>query len=418
MVDRISTKQIYNAFHQNIFDNQAYLIEASNKINTGINFKNNYDNPRASSLALDFEGQILNNNLVLKNRSNVQTELELAENSLGQMKDNMDKVKELILTAANATTDPGTLDILKTEIRSIGQALMQLGNTKSGENYIFAGKQSNLAPFELLDPSQSFSQTIYKAGLDNGKQKTTENIQTTFDIKNALLGTGSPASIQGTKVNPSISAPGGNLDLTVSDGAGGQRLVNVALSTGDNLATIITKINTSFNAAGGVGSIVQANPPWQLEFNTNLITGNSFNNEAKIDISKTSSSNVLNNIGVSINSKSGEDIGALQILDQVELALGQRDKDALRLLIEKVDDNNNKLLELRAKVGLTLNKLQNLNSINQNFDTLLQTGLSRVKDIDFLDATSELNNAQARLSSSIETASNFFRSNLSNFLGG
>jgi flagellin-like hook-associated protein FlgL len=249
MVDRISTKQIYNAFHKNIFDNQAYLIEASNKINTGINFKNNYDDPRASSLALNFEGQILNNDVVLKNRNNVQTELELAENSLAQMKDNMDKVKELILTAANAITDPSALDILKTEIRSIGQALMQLGNTKSGENYVFAGKQSNLVPFELLDPNQSFSQTIYKEGLDNGKQKNAENIQTTFDIKNALLGTGSSASIQGVKVNPSISAPGGNLDLTVNNGAGGQNSFSVALTTGDNLATIITKINPAFNAA-------------------------------------------------------------------------------------------------------------------------------------------------------------------------
>jgi flagellar hook-associated protein 3 len=418
MVDRISTKQIYTAFHQNIFDNQSYLIEASNKINTGIKFKNNYDNPRASSLSLDFEGQILNNDLVLKNRSNVQTELELAENSLAQMKDNMDKVKELILTAANASTDPSALDILKTEIRSIGQALMQLGNTKSGENYIFAGKQSNLVPFELLDPSQSFSQTIYKEGLDNSKQKDAENIQTSFDIKNVLLGTGSPALIQGVKVNPSISAPGGNLDLSVNDGAGGQKLFSVALTTGDNLTTIRNKINTAFTTAGGSGTIAQIDPPWQLQLNTSLITPNNFNNEAKIDILKTSNNAVLNDIGVSINSKTGEDIGSLQILDQVELALDQRDKDALRLLLEKVDDNNSKLLELRSKVGLTLNKLQNLNSINQNFDTLLQTALSRVKDIDFLDTTSELNNAQARLSSSIETASNFFRSNLSNFLGG
>jgi len=418
MVDRISTKQIYSAFHQNIFENQASLIEASNKINTGINFKSNYDDPRASSLALDFEGQILNNGMVLKNRGNVQTELELAENSLGQMKDNMDKVKELILTAANASTDPNALDILKTEIRSIGQALMQLGNTKSGENYIFAGRQSNLVPFELLDPSQSFSQTIYKEGLDNGKQKDAENIRTTFDIKNVLLGTGSPASIQGIKVNPSISAPGGNLDLTVNNGAGGQNLFSVALTTGDNLPTIITKINTAFNAAGGTGNIVEENPTWQLKFNTSLITGNSLNTKAKIDILKTSNNNVLNDIGISINSNTGEDLGSLQILDQVELALGQRDKNALRLLLEKVDDNNSKLLELRSKVGLTLNKLQNLNSINQNFDTLLQTGLSRVKDIDFVDTSSELNNAQARLSSSIQTASNFFRSNLSNFLGG
>lgn len=418
MVDRISTKQIYNAFHQNIFDNQSYLIEASNKINTGIKFKSNYDDPRASSLALNFEGQILNNDMVLKNRGNMQTELELAENSLGQMKDKMDKVKELILTAANASTDPSSLDILKTEIRSIGQALMQLGNTKSGENYIFAGKQSNLVPFELLDPSQSFSQTIYKEGLDNGKQKDTENIQTSFDIKNVFLGTGSPALVQGIQVNPTISTPGGNLDLTVNDGTGGKKTFSVALSTGDNLVAIRNKINTAFTAAGGSGTVAEINPPWQLQLNTSLITPSSFNNDAKIDILKTSNNNVLNDIGFSASSETGEDIGSLQILNQVESALTQRDKNALRLLIKKVDDNNSKLLELRSKVGLTLNKLQNLNSINQNFDTVLQTGLSRVKDIDFLDTTSELNNAQARLSSSIETASNFFRSNLSNFLGG
>ncbi|MFM7458625.1 MAG: flagellar hook-associated protein FlgL [bacterium] len=418
MVDRISTKQIYNAFHQNIFDNQSYLIEASNKINTGIKFKSNYDDPRASSLALNFEGQILNNDMVLKNRGNMQTELELAENSLGQMKDKMDKVKELILTAANASTDPSSLDILKTEIRSIGQALMQLGNTKSGGNYIFAGKQSNLVPFELLDPSQSFSQTIYKEGLDNGKQKDTENIQTSFDIKNVFLGTGSPALVQGIQVNPTISTPGGNLDLTVNDGTGGKKTFSVALSTGDNLVAIRNKINTAFTAAGGSGTVAEINPPWQLQLNTSLITPSSFNNDAKIDILKTSNNNVLNDIGFSASSETGEDIGSLQILNQVESALTQRDKNALRLLIKKVDDNNSKLLELRSKVGLTLNKLQNLNSINQNFDTVLQTGLSRVKDIDFLDTTSELNNAQARLSSSIETASNFFRSNLSNFLGG
>ncbi len=418
MVNRLSTNQIYNAFHQNIFENQGFLIEASNKINSGINYKSNYDDPRASSLALDFEGQILNNDKIIKNRITVQTELELAENALAQMKDNMDKVKEVLLTASNAATDPASLDILKTEIRSIGQALMQLGNTRSGENYVFSGRQSNLVPFELLDPSQSFSQTIYKEGLDNSKQKEVENIQTTFDIKNVMLGTGSPATIQGIRVNPVISAPGGSLDLIINNGAGVQHSFSVTLNTGDNLPTVIANINAAYNAVGGLGNIVEENPTWQLKFNTALITGNSFNNEAKIDILNTSTTSVLNDLGVSINSNSGEDIGSLQILDQIELALTQRDKNALRSLIKKIDDNTTKLLDLRSKVGLTLNKLQNLNSINQNFDILLQSGLSRVKDIDFLETTSELNNAQARLNSSVETASNFFRSNLSNFLGG
>jgi len=418
MIERISTQQIYNAFNQSLFDNQIKLVDASNKVNTGINFRNNYDDPRASSLSVDFEGQILNNDSIIKNRSSAQTNLELAENSLAQMKDNMDRVKEILLTATNATADATSLNIFKTEIRSIGTSLIELGNIKSGSNFIFSGEQSNLKTFDLQDPNQSFLQTMYKNGLDNGKQKTLENIQSTFDIKDAMLGTGLPASIQGIKVNPSISAPGGNIDLIINNGAGSQKSFTVNLATGDNLSTVITKINTAFNTAGGVGNIAEENPTWQLKLNTSLITGNSLNDNAKIEILKTSNNNVLDDLGISINLSTGQDIGSLRILDQIETALSTADKTALRSLIDKVDENIVLLTNMRSKVGLTLNKVENLNSINQNFDVLLQSGLSRIKDIDFIDASSALSNAQARLSSSIQTASSFFRSNLSNFLGG
>lgn len=418
MTERISTQQIYRAFNQSLFDNQVKLVEASNKVNTGINFKNNYDDPRASSLSVDFEGQILNNNSIIKNRFTSQTNLELAEDSLAQMKDNMDKVKEILLTATNATADSSSLNTFKTEIRSIGTSLIQLSNIKSGKNYIFSGEQSNLKTFDLQDPNQSFSKTIYKNGLDNGRQKNFENIQSTFDIKDAMLGTGLTASIQGIKVNPNINAPGGNLDLVINNGTGSQKSFTVNLAAGDNLSTIITKINTAFNTAGGVGSIAEENPTWQLKLNTGLITGNSLNSNAKIEILKTSSNNILDDTGISINSATGQDLGALYILDQIETALSNGDKTTLRSLIKKVDDNVTILEDTRSKIGLTLNKVENLNSINQNFDTLLQSGLSRVRDADFIDASSALSNAQARLNSSIQTASSFFKSNLSNFLGG
>lgn len=415
MVDRLSTRQIYQHFHNNILLNQDLLIDSSNKINSGNKFSNNYDDPRANTLSLDFEGQIIQNNQSIINRGNALTDIELAENAIAGIKDNLDKLKEIAITASNVTSDESIYSSLITELRGVGEAIIQLGNTKSGGRYIFSGKQSNLTTFELQDSNDSFDATIYKEGNDNGRQKSTEGIQFTYDIKDALIGAGNSAKIQGKALEPSISATG-TLNLSVNDGNDNRYNLNINLNAGDNRATIIAAINTAFNAAGGTGAIAQSNPPFQVQLDTGLITGNSTNAEAEIVINDTSTQSILDDLGLGKKSDRGDDIGALRIAAALEAALKSGDKAAIQGLIKQIDENTTALLDIRSKIGLTMNRIQNSNDISEILSNQLKTGLSRVKDVNFVDASLKLNTAQSRLQSSIETAASFFNSSLNNFL--
>ncbi|NQY79602.1 MAG: flagellin [Candidatus Caenarcaniphilales bacterium] len=411
MVDRLSTRQIYNQFHNNILVNQDLLVSSSNKINSGTSFTNNYEDPRANTLSLDFEGQILQNSQTIINRENALTEVELAENAMASIKNNLDKLKEVAITASNATSDESIFRSYITEVRSIGEAIIQLGNTKSGEQYIFSGKQSNLTTFELLDPNDTFDTTVYKEGNDNGRQKSTEGIDYTFDIREALLGAGSPAEIQGRNLNP--TAPAGTLSLSVNDGNDNKFNFDVVFAGGEPLGAIIAAINAAYP---GPGTIATNDPTYQLKLDTGLITGNSTNAEAQIVINDTSSQAVLDAFGLGEKSNRGDDIGALRIVAELETALRNGDQSAMQNLIKQIDENTTAILNLRAKMGLTIRRIENSNNINDILGNQLQTALSRVRDVNFVDANLELNTAQSRLQSSIETAASFFNSSLNNFL--
>ncbi|MCH2226493.1 MAG: flagellin [Candidatus Caenarcaniphilales bacterium] len=415
MVDRLSTKQIFNHFHSNILLNQELLINSSNKINSGNAFANNFEDPRANTLSLDFQGQILQNDQTITNRNNALTQVELAENALAGMKDNVDRLKEIAITATNATNDESVFRSYITELRSIGEAMIQLANTKSGEQYIFSGKQSNLTPFQLLDANDSFDLAVYKEGLDNERQKSTENIEYTFDIKDALIGQGRPAVIQGINLNPA-SAAGGNLDFVVNDGNGGEINFTANIPAAANMATIIANINTAYTTAGGVGAIAAEDPTYQIKLDTSLIGTSLTNAEARISIQDTSNQTVLSEIGFNNSSARGDDIGTLRIIAALETALEAGDQTTVQGLIKQIDENTTFLLDIRARMGLTIKRIQNLNEINDKLGNQLETALSRVKDADFVEANLQLNTAQSRLNSSIDTAASFFNSSLNNFL--
>ena len=415
MVDRLSTRQIYQHFHRNILSNQNLLVDSSNKINSGTSFTNNYEDPRGNTLSLDFEGQILQNNQTIINRENALTEVELAENAIASVKDNLDRLKEIAITAANATSDESIFRSFITEVRSVGEAIIQLGNTKSGEKYIFSGKQSNLTTFELLDPDDPFDTTIYKEGNDNNRQKSTEGIEYTFDISDALIGAGNSATIQGRNLEPIIAGPG-TLSLSVNDGNDNKYNLNINFVGGENRLAIITAINTAFTTTGGAGTIAQSSPPFQVQLNTSLITGNSTNSEAEIVINDTSTQAILDDLGFGQKSNRGDDIGTLRIVAELETALKNGDQAAMQALIKQIDENTTALLDIRAKMGLTIRRIQNSNDINDILGNQLETALSRVRDVNFVDANLELNTAQSRLQSSIETAASFFNSSLNNFL--
>jgi flagellar hook-associated protein 3 FlgL len=416
MVERLSTNQVFQMFGGHIAANQKKLIDISKKINLNKKFTNPMEDPVGIVSSLQARGKMVDNDQSQRSRLTAKSELESAEVALSSMKDIMDRMKEVAITGGNDSLDADARALMIQEIRAMGNSIVQLANSKSGGKYIFSGEQSDVQTLQMSDGAD-FATAVYKNGQDNGKQRNIEGITSSVDAYNSFINTAQTASIDSKVISP-ILASSGTLDITVNDGSGNQTAFSVNLTAGDNLTTIITKINTAFTIAGGLGAIAQQSPANYLNLNTSLVTGNTPGEDAFIKILQSSGTNLTNELHIKKQMQKGGEQGMLRTISDLETAFQTDDTVTIRALLKKIDANIGNLISLRGEIGSTVKQVESLDEYSGNLNVTLTNDASIIEDLDFIGATQELSAAQVALQSSVQTTSSYFQQSLFRFLGG
>jgi flagellar hook-associated protein 3 FlgL len=415
MVDRLSTSQIFTMLNSHIVYNQGRMIDLSRQINLGKKFTEAHEAPVGAIKSIQTSGKILQTEHAQRARFTAKSDLELAEVNLSSMKDLMDRVKELSIQGANDLYDAGSRSNITNEIRSIGETIVQLANAKSGSRYIFSGNQTQEATLRL-NSGADFASTIYKNGIDNKAERKIEAIQSSVSLYDAFISDAKPAVLESKVMSP-VLTNNGDLNLEIDDGNGNIWNFPVALATGDDLAAVIGKINAAFTGAGGPGSLATEDPTGYLKLDTALITGNSPGKEAKIQVLQSSDTSITNELYIKKQINYGQSQGLLQTFSDLEAAFTANDTAQIRTLIEDIESNINQLISLRSDVGSFIKEIETLDTNADSALIKLNQDLSVIQDVDYLEASVDLSNIQAALSTSIQTSSNFFSQTLSNFLG-
>lgn len=415
MVERLSTHLVFSLLSRQVVDNQKEIIDLSKKINEGKKFTNSYDDPVSLIGAIETDGRLLENNQGIRSRNNAIAELEASEVSLRTMNDIMNRVKEIAIRASNGSTSADERILFKNELRTLGESVVQLANSKHGDKYIFSGQQSDLQTVRLTNGAP-FSSAIYKHNQDNGKERNIDGLQTSTNIQDTLIGEAQSAQLQSSVINP-VTTVNGNLVFTVNDGNGTVTNFTAAITAGDDLSAVITKINTAFTTAGGLGAIAQESPSGYLNMDTSLITGNTASSLAQISLDKTSTTALTNELHIKKQDYYGKEIGILRTLASLETALGANDDTTIRNLLDGVEFNLAQLNSSISNVGLLISQAERFNSTAEDLDIKLQTDLSAIQDLDMIEANVKLSNAQVALQTAVRTSSNFFNYSLVNFLG-
>lgn len=415
MVERLSTSQIFSILSGHVISNQKRILDVSEKLNTGKKFVNTYEDPVSMIRSQEIKSKISSNNQSLRLRENTKSELELAEVSVSSMKDIMDRVRELAITGGNDTLDSDARIGMAQEIRTLGESIVQLANTKSGGKFIFSGTQST-EPTISLSPNDPFANAIYKNNVDDGNQRSINGNPSSVALFNALITDAQTAKTTNKQINPNISA-NGSLDFEVNDGNGTVTNFTVALTAGDNLAAIIAKVNAAFTGAGGAGTVAQELPTGYLNFDTALVTGNAANKDAKIQVLPSSSNSIITDLNLKEITTRGKDRGILKVLNDLEASFAADNPAGVRAELDNIESNIDELIRARSKIGSIVNQVDTLQENEDNFSVKLSQDLSIVQDVDFLEASLELSNAQAALATSTQTTSNFFNQSIFNFLG-
>ncbi|MFL2535907.1 MAG: flagellar hook-associated protein FlgL [Candidatus Azotimanducaceae bacterium] len=373
---RISSIEQFQQGIDSILDQQARLNRTQQQLATGKNVLSPSDDPAAASQLLSLSSLKAKNIQYDRNVTIAQNELELQESVLASSGNVLQRVRELVVQANNATQSNQTRAALGDEINNLANELLQLANTKnaSGE-YIFSGYNSKT-------PAYTRSGTGFEFQGDQGQRllQVSEDSQIAVrdngsDVfKGMQQGDGrfllvSPTTNTGDsliKMSTTTDAPADNYSMTFSQdtpddpmiysvvGAESGNVATGAYSTGDAI---------TFN---GITLVVEGSPK----------NGDSYqvNRSVKQDVFQS-----VQDIARELSQGSGSSSQASKLTNDLGQALSTIDQA---------------LEHLQSRRTIVGNRLQSLDTrIDENSAERLrlEKQVSEIQDLDFAEAVSRLN---------------------------
>ena len=148
---RVTNKLMANTVAGNLFKNIEQLLKTQNVLSSGKRINKPSDDPIGIGKVLDYRKTICAIDQYDRNIAHGESWLSTTDSTLDAVGDLLIRAKELALSQANATANADTMKFVAEEVKSIYDHLLQLANTKLGNSYIFAGHETDTAPFSRDD---------------------------------------------------------------------------------------------------------------------------------------------------------------------------------------------------------------------------------------------------------------------------
>ena len=373
---RISSIEQFQQGIDSILNQQAKLNQTQLQLATGKKVLKPSDDPAVATQLLNLSSLKANNLQYDRNINTAQNELELQESVLASSGNVLQRVRELVIQANNATQSSQTRAAIADEISNLADELLQLSNSKSpsGE-YIFAGYNSRTPAF-----AKSGAGYVYQG--DQGQRL----LQVSEDTQLAVRDNGADV-FQG-----------------MMTGDGRFLLETPASNTGDGLV----KMSSTIDAISDNYTItfIQANPGDPLLYSVSgedvgavatgtFAAGEAINfNGISIEIEGTP----INGDSYQINRSVRQDVfQSVQAIASALLAgteTGAKSSKLANDLGQSISTMDQALEHLQSRRTIVGNRLQALDTrASENADGLLrlERQTSELNDLDFAEAVSRLN---------------------------
>lgn len=144
---RISTAEIFRQAVNTMNQQQLSLSKIQEQISTGLRLRTAADDPAAASRILNLEQNLNDLDRMGENAGLASQRLAIVEDTLSEINDNLSRIRELTVQANSGTLGSTELKLINTEIEQRFDALLQLSNRQDAEgHYLFAGNDQGAAP--------------------------------------------------------------------------------------------------------------------------------------------------------------------------------------------------------------------------------------------------------------------------------
>ncbi len=147
---RVADKMLFNQVSSNLAKNRQQMSELQNQAASQKRLTKPSDDPVAASRVLASRVDLAGNQQYLKSLEYARSFLEFTDQSLSEVSENLMRAKELALSQANdASANEVSRRVTAAEVEQIYDQIVQIGNRKLGDRFIFGGFKTTTPPFAL-----------------------------------------------------------------------------------------------------------------------------------------------------------------------------------------------------------------------------------------------------------------------------
>ena len=344
---------------RNLNASQASLQTSLQRLSSGLRINSAKDDAAGLAISQRFTAQINGLDQAARNANDGISLAQTAEGSLSTVTDNLQRIRQLAVQAANATNSPSDRAALQTEVAQLKSEIDRTANSASFNGVKLLDGSSPSFVFQV-GANTTASDTITVSGLVNSTVSGLGSV-TTATAQSTVISGFTTTAIAGDATDY-ISINGTNVGPITATGTSSQRASQVV----DAVNAISTTTNVNAYIDSTSGKVV--------------LTSNAAITVATGGTGATGS-------GLSSATATASTVTGLTSLDVSSFAGAQ-------LAINQVDSARGQISSARATLGAVQNRFSsvvtNLQTTNEN----LSASRSRIQDADFAAETANLTKAQ------------------------
>ena len=344
---------------RNLNSSQSSLAVSLQRLSSGLRINSAKDDAAGLAISDRFTAQIRGLNQAARNANDGISLAQTAEGALGEVTNNLQRIRELAVQSSNATNSTSDRNALQAEVAQLLSEIDRVAN------------QTSFNGVKLLDGS--FSGAVFQVGANAGESITVASIT---DANIAALGSVSQAS--GAALTVSASAITGFATAIASGGVtlNGVNIgaIGAASSAAERAGQLVNAIN-NVSAQSGVGAVYNsATGQITLSSAAAVVVGGTTNLATVAGYANGTLGSVTTTTG----------IGGLDVSSYANA----------QLAIQLADSALATVNSTRATLGAVQNRFSSVVANLQTAAENLSASRSRIMDADFAAETANLTRAQ------------------------
>jgi flagellin len=427
---------------RNLNKSQGALQTSLQRLSSGMRINSAKDDAAGLAISERFTAQIRGLNQAVRNSNDGISLSQTAEGALGEVTNNLQRIRELAVQSANATNSASDRTAMQAEVSQLVSEIDRVGTTTNfnGVSLLdgtFTGQtfQVGANVGETINVSSIVNATKIGLGLDNsGATKNGTAVTGTLGAGDLLINgvdVGIVSSQDAVTMAAAIDATGTSITATASGvGYDTGTFTDVAIADGENYTLTVGGVAiTSANAAGGAGvtdammdTALSAGAIGTALSGAGITYTGSFTNN-NLTFTKTDGSNMViaesgsaaftggaANTGtaygkISVTSAGADlviagaasasaGLGAGETVTATGNTLDVSTVDGANAMLGAIDTALNTVNGSRATLGAVQNRFESVVNSLQTTSESLSAARSRIQDTDFAAETANLTKAQ------------------------